>query len=61
MSSYLNLRSTRFLFLLFLVSCDRPQCNNNNPVFNDHLPTSNKYKVELADQINEIGPENLSY
>ncbi|MBT8304806.1 MAG: hypothetical protein KJP09_10080 [Bacteroidia bacterium] len=61
MSSYLNQGAVLFSIIMLFFSCDRPQCKNNNAVFNDHVAASSEYKIELAKQINEIGPENLRY
>ena len=44
-----------------LNSCDRPQCETNNSIFLNNNYSSNDYKVELANQINKIGQENLRY
>ncbi|WP_139316569.1 hypothetical protein [Algoriphagus marinus] len=53
-------------FLLFLIfgftsSCDRPQCENTNPIFDQFAPDTRDYKEELARQMNAIGLDNLEY
>ena len=50
------------LLLLFsVISCQRPACNNTNPVFSQFAPDSKEYKNELARQIRSVGVENLRY
>ena len=44
-----------------LSSCDRPQCTNNNSVFDQHQPSSKIYKKELADRILETDRSTLEY
>jgi hypothetical protein len=43
------------------ISCDKPECKNTNPVFSNFTPDTKEYKNELANQIKNIGAENLSY
>lgn len=47
--------------MLTISSCDRPRCENKNPVFDEFSIDSNIYKEELIKQINAIGKDNLSY
>jgi hypothetical protein len=35
-----------------LASCDRPECKNANPVFDQYAPDTKQYKAELIKQIN---------
>jgi hypothetical protein len=51
------------LLLMFLtaVSCDRPNCENVNPIFNQYDMNSEEYKTELLSQIEENGQNNLTY
>ncbi len=54
------------LFLLLLIfvslnSCDRPQCKNTNPIFDQYNPATKEYKAELAKQIKIAGLQNLRY
>ena len=35
------------LLLICLISCDRPECKNENPIFEAYEPNSKKYKDEL--------------
>lgn len=44
-----------------LVSCDRPRCDNANPIFEGNEPSSKKYKAELAKQLNAIDQTKLTY
>jgi hypothetical protein len=52
--------STLVVFLT-AVSCDRPACDNKNPIFDNYDINSVEYKAELIKQIEKIGHENLSY
>jgi hypothetical protein len=47
--------------IMILVSCDRPECKNTNPVFEKFKPESQEYRKELARQIQIIGAGNLRY
>src|SRR5690349_17268747 len=38
-------------FLLLLVSCDRPECQNYNKVFDQYTPDREEYKLELAKEV----------
>lgn len=46
---------------IFTNSCDRKECKNNNPVFDQYKPESQEYKKELAKQMQQDGTENLTY
>lgn len=46
---------------LLLPSCNMRECRTNNPVFANFSPDSREYRNELAKQIQDIGPGNLSY
>lgn len=46
--------------VLIVISCDRPECSNTNPVFDANPPESNEYKMELAAQLDN-NPEGLTY
>ncbi len=50
-----------FLGILCFASCDRPKCNNNNPIFENYQPNSKVYKDELIKQLNVIDHKELSY
>lgn len=52
-----------FLIVLIigLVSCDRPECVNENPIFENNQPNSKKYKDELVNQLDQIDPSELTY
>ena len=51
-----------FCVLAFgLISCDRPQCNNQNPIFDSNLPESKFYKDELVKQLESIDQTKLTY
>lgn len=42
-------------------SCDRPDCKNSNPVFDQNPPSSAIYKRDLARMINKTGHDNVRY
>lgn len=44
-----------------MISCDRPVCENENPLFKNNEPNSNVYKNELAKQLNRIDNTKLRY
>ena len=49
-------------FLLVLVfSCDRPKCQNENPIFEKNQPNSEIYKSELVKQLKTIDHSKLTY
>ena len=49
------------LLLICLISCDRPECKNENPIFEAYEPNSKKYKDELVNQLNRIDKSKLTY
>ncbi|WP_276134441.1 hypothetical protein [Polluticoccus soli] len=50
------------LFLvIFISSCDRPECKNTNPIIAQQPFHTTEYKTELASLIKEKGAENLDY
>jgi hypothetical protein len=55
--------STLILVIIYIAlnSCDRPQCQNINPIFEKFSPDRKEYKSELAKQIQNVGAKNLSY
>jgi len=48
-------------FFILFISCDRPQCENTNVIFDSNTPESFIYKTELEKNINQIGSDNLDY
>lgn len=50
-----------FVFVFNLFSCDKPKCDNTNPIFENHQPNSEIYKTELINQINSIDQSKLRY
>ena len=54
---------TTFIIIFFSLytACDRPNCKNTNPIFEQFSPESNEYKSELSNQIALIGFENLNF
>ena len=49
------------LLLICLISCDRPECKNENPIFEANEPNSKEYKDELVNQLNRIDKSKLTY
>lgn len=49
-----------FFFACF-TSCDRPACENTNPIFDKYQPTSKEYKLELIKQLSIIDKSKLRY
>ena len=47
--------------LICLISCDRPECKNENPIFETNEPDSKKYKDELANQLERVDQSELTY
>jgi hypothetical protein len=57
-----QLTSTLALVLaLITVSCNRPECQNTNPIFDKYPPFANEYKAELVRQMRSIGQDKLKY
>ncbi|MBK7173464.1 MAG: hypothetical protein IPH84_09560 [Bacteroidales bacterium] len=56
---------SRLLLVIFLsaliFACDRPDCTNVNPVFDQYLPGEKLYNDELASQLTRIDQDKLSY
>ncbi|MCZ4409477.1 hypothetical protein O3Q51_11700 [Cryomorphaceae bacterium 1068] len=60
----MNLKSTYTLFLFSLmcfISCDRPECDNDNMIFESNEPDSKIYKDELVNQLNKVDQSKLTY
>ena len=47
--------------LLGFISCDRTDCKNTNPTFENNLPDSKVYKDELVKQLNNSNQSKLTY
>lgn len=47
--------------MLCFMACDRPKCNNTNPIFENYAPNSGTYKDELAQQLSKINRKDLTY
>ena len=47
--------------VLGFVSCDRPDCNNTNLIFENNMPDSRVYKDELVKRLNYIDQSKLTY
>lgn len=48
-------------FIALLAACDKPACNNKNPVFEKYAPSSVEYKRELTRQISITGSNRMRY
>ncbi|MBS2101020.1 hypothetical protein [Carboxylicivirga linearis] len=60
MKLIVNVTSVGILALM-LASCDRPNCENKNPIFDKYDVGSERYKTELVAQIKHYGQKNLKY
>ena len=49
------------LSIFALSSCDRPQCVNDNPIFDTYEVVSEEYKSELANELSTIDYSTLTY
>jgi hypothetical protein len=49
------------MLAIWMVSCDRPDCNNDNPIFEIYQPDSKEYKTELAEVLNTVDQSKLKY
>ena len=52
---------TAFTLLLFIVSCDRPECTNTNKVFDNFTPEAREYKDELIKQLEKTNKSELRF
>jgi hypothetical protein len=57
----INILGLLVILILTSVSCNRPTCNNKNPIFDKYEIKSKAYKIELIQQIEAIGQQNLRY
>jgi hypothetical protein len=60
--------ATRFISKLILLggivlftACNRPECNNNNPIFSKFSPENKAYKDELIKQLKSQSKTDLTY
>ncbi|MFS4494458.1 hypothetical protein [Maribacter sp. 2308TA10-17] len=49
------------LFSIWFSSCDRPECSNENLIFENNAPNSKVYKDELVKQLGGIDETKLTY
>lgn len=61
MSKKLSFLILLISILSFITSCDRPECINNNEIFNQYIPSSIEYKRELSNQILNTDTNTLRY
>jgi hypothetical protein len=47
--------------IVILYSCNRPSCESQNTIYQNHSFYSQTYKTELAREITELGDSNLRY
>jgi len=52
---------TIFGLLILTVSCDRPDCKNTNPIFDNYTPDTKEYKDELVKQLAKVDRSKLNY
>lgn len=48
-------------FIMFFISCDRYDCKNTNPIFDEYRPDSKEYKLELMKQLSIVDKSKLRY
>ena len=61
MEKYLIKTITALSLLIFIVSCDRPECKNTNVIFNKFTPETKEYKDELIKQIEKVDKTKVTY
>ena len=49
------------ILFLYLISCDRTDCKNTNPIFDKYQPASTEYKLELIKQLSMVDKAELRY
>ena len=47
--------------VMLLLGCARPECQNTNPVFDQHAPGSEVYTEELLDQLQKRDPNDVRW
>lgn len=52
---------TILLLTILCSACDRPECTNHNPVFDQYPPDSLEYEQELAIQLKRNSNNDLTY
>lgn len=52
---------TTFALLTFIASCDRPECENTNLIFEKYSPELKEYKDELVNQLAKVDRSKLTY
>lgn len=50
-----------FCFAVVTFACGRPECKNDNPVFEQYSPQSQVYKAELLKQFQTVDKSDLTY
>ncbi len=61
MEKYIIKSITVFCFLLIIVSCNRPNCRNTNPIFDKFSPDRKEYKDELVNELEKVDKSKLTY
>jgi hypothetical protein len=52
---------TIFCVWAVITSCDKPECENSNPVFDKYFPETREYKNELINRLKRVDRSKLSY
>jgi hypothetical protein len=52
---------TVFSFLLIIVSCNRPNCNKTNPIFDKFSFDRKEYKFELVKELEKVDKSKQTY
>lgn len=61
MKTTINRLLSFLVITTFLMACDRPECKNTNPMFDNHAPDSREYKAELVKQLELVDHSKLTY
>jgi hypothetical protein len=49
------------LVTVFLGACDRPECHNTDPIFEQNDPHTQVYKAQLVTRLKQVAPDQLRY
>jgi hypothetical protein len=61
MKTYKEFLPVIVLLVFLLFGCNRPECKNQNPIFDTYAPDLKDYKTELAKQLSAIDKSKLRY
>jgi hypothetical protein len=61
MRKYLSTSFNVLCVIVFMLACDKPDCKNTNPVFEQNRPETKAYKDELVKQLRQVDKSRLSF